>query len=50
MVHPQVADGREDFQMWRVAANTLNKEWQTDNRCSPSLGLDEGLITPLLKK
>jgi len=47
MAQPQVVVGGEDFQMWRLAANTLNKEQRTDNRC---LGFDERLITPLLKK
>jgi len=26
MVHSQVVDGEEVFQIWRVAANTLNKQ------------------------
>jgi hypothetical protein len=32
MVRPQVADGRNNLQLWRVAANTLNKQPQTANR------------------
>jgi hypothetical protein len=26
MVHPQVADGGDGLQIWRVAANILNKQ------------------------
>jgi hypothetical protein len=26
MARPQVADGGEDLQIWRIAANTLNKK------------------------
>jgi hypothetical protein len=28
MVHPQFADGGDGLQLWRVAANTLNKQPQ----------------------
>jgi hypothetical protein len=40
MVHPQVADGGYDLQLWRVAANTLNKQlWTTDEGVFLQLGL-----------
>jgi hypothetical protein len=29
MKHPQVADGGDDLQIWRVAVNILNKQSQT---------------------
>jgi hypothetical protein len=32
MVHPQVADGRDNLQIWRVAANVLNKQLGTANK------------------
>jgi hypothetical protein len=28
MAHPQFADGEDDLQLWRVGANTLNKQLQ----------------------
>lgn len=44
MVRPEVADGGDDFQIWRVAANILNKQSRTtDTGRSPSLGLGVGL-------
>jgi hypothetical protein len=27
MARPQVADGGDGLQMWKVAANILNKQW-----------------------
>jgi len=43
MVHPQVVDGEEDLQVWRVAANMLNKQSQTANKgWSSSLGVGCG--------
>jgi hypothetical protein len=37
---PQVVDGGEGLQVWRVAANTLNKQSQTaDKGWSSSLGV-----------
>jgi hypothetical protein len=27
MAHPQIADGREGLQIWRIAANILNKHY-----------------------
>jgi hypothetical protein len=29
MTHPQVADGGDAFQVWRVAVNVLKKQLQT---------------------
>jgi hypothetical protein len=40
---PQVADGGEGLQIWRVAANILNNKSQTDDKGWPSsLGLGGG--------
>jgi hypothetical protein len=40
MARPQVADGADDLQIWRVAANILNKQSQTaDMRWSSALEL-----------
>jgi hypothetical protein len=40
MVRPQVADGGDSLQMWRVAANIVNKQSQTaDKGWSSSLGV-----------
>jgi hypothetical protein len=33
---PQVADGGERLQIWRVTANILNKQWCTADRVSSS--------------
>jgi hypothetical protein len=37
MVHPQVADRGDGLQIWRVAANILNKQSQIANRGPSSL-------------
>jgi hypothetical protein len=35
---------RNGCQLWKVAANTLNKQlWTTDKGCPPTLGWDMGL-------
>jgi hypothetical protein len=40
MARPQVADGGDGLQIWRVAANILNKQSQTaDKGWSSSLGV-----------
>jgi hypothetical protein len=45
MAHPQVADGGEAPQIWRVAANILNKQSRTaDKGWSSSLGIGRGAI------
>jgi hypothetical protein len=51
MARPQVADGGDGLQIWRVAANILNKQSQTvENGWFFSWGLGVGLKTPNLKK
>jgi len=43
MARPQVADGGEGLQTWRVAANTLNKQSRTaDKGWSSSLDVRRG--------
>jgi hypothetical protein len=44
MACPQVADGRDSLQIWRVAVNILNKQsWTTDKGCSSSFGFGHGV-------
>jgi hypothetical protein len=51
MVCPQVADGGNTLQVWRVAANILNKQSQTaDKGWLSSLGIGRGAPTPHRKK
>jgi hypothetical protein len=43
MARPQVADGGNTLQVWRVAANILNKLWRTADKGWPSsLGVGHG--------
>jgi hypothetical protein len=43
MARPQVADGGDALQVWRVAANILNKQSRTANKEWPSnLGVGRG--------
>jgi hypothetical protein len=43
MARPQVADGGDSLQFWRVAANLLNKQSRTaDKGWSSSLGVGLG--------
>jgi len=50
-VCPQVADGGEGLQIWRVTANILNKQSQTaDTGWSSSLGLGTEQTTPYCKE
>jgi hypothetical protein len=43
MARPQVADGGDALQVWRVAVNILNKQSQTaDNGWASSLGVGRG--------
>jgi hypothetical protein len=43
MARPQVADGGNTLQVWRVAANTLNKQSRAaDKGWSSSLGVGRG--------
>jgi len=47
MTHPQVADGGDGLQVWRVAANILNKQWQIANKgWSSSFGVGQGANNP----
>jgi hypothetical protein len=51
MARPLFADGEDVIQIWRVAANILNRQLRT--ACKgwySSLGLDEGLTTPHRKE
>jgi hypothetical protein len=46
MVRPQVAEGGKGLQIWRVAANILNKQsWTADKGGPPAWGLGGGLTT-----
>jgi hypothetical protein len=43
MARPQVADGGDTLQVWRVAANILNKQLPTADKGWPSsLGVGRG--------
>jgi hypothetical protein len=47
MARPQVADGGDGLQIWRVAANILNKQSRTADRgWSSSLGFGRGANNP----
>jgi hypothetical protein len=51
MVCSQVADGADSLQIWRVAANILNKQLQTaDGGGPPAWALGGGLTTVHNKK
>jgi hypothetical protein len=51
MARPQVADGGDALQFWRVAANILNNQSRTAEKGGPpALGLGVGLTTPHRKK
>ena len=51
MASPQFADGGEDFRVWRVAGNVLNKQSRTaDNVWSSTLGTGGGNANPHCKK
>jgi hypothetical protein len=51
MAHHQVADGGYGTQIWRVAANVLNKHAQTANKSDPPMHrMGESLTTPHHKK
>jgi hypothetical protein len=46
MARPQVADGGDGLQTWRVAVNILNKQSRTAYRGRPSgVGVGQGLTT-----
>jgi hypothetical protein len=43
MADPQVADGKDDLQIWKVAVNILNKySWRTHKGWSSSLDVEHG--------
>jgi hypothetical protein len=43
MARPQVADGGDGLQIWRVAANIFNKQSRSvDKGCPPAWGLGVG--------
>jgi hypothetical protein len=43
MARPQVADVGDDLQIWRVAANKLNKQSQiAEDEYSSSVGVERG--------
>jgi hypothetical protein len=43
MARPQVADGGDGLQIWRVAANILNKQSRTaDKGGPPAWGVERG--------
>jgi hypothetical protein len=51
MARPQVADGGDALQVWRVGANILNKQsWITDRSVPPNCVLGVRLTTPHCKK
>ena len=51
LARPQVVDRGYGLQIWRVAANMLNKQsWTADRGDPPAWGLVEGLTTPHYKK
>jgi hypothetical protein len=51
MARPQVADGGDALQIWRVAANILNKQSRTaDKGWSSSLGVGRGAKKLLIVK
>jgi hypothetical protein len=46
MARPRVADREDGLQIWRVAANILNKQSQiAESRWSSSLGVGRGITT-----
>jgi hypothetical protein len=47
---PQVVDGGDILQIWRVAVNILNKSWTADKGWSSRLGIGRGAKTPRRKK
>jgi len=51
MANPQVADGKDDLQIWRLAVNILNKQFWTANKgWSSNLGVREWANTHHSKK
>jgi hypothetical protein len=51
MACPQVADGGDSLQIWRVAANILNKQSRTSNKgWSSILGVGRGANSSVTTK
>jgi hypothetical protein len=50
MARPQVADGGDGLQIWRAAANILNKQSRTDKGWSSSLEVGCGANSSSPKK
>jgi hypothetical protein len=51
MARPQVADGGDGLQIWRIAANLFNKQLWTADKGGPTFGgLAVGLTTCHRKK
>jgi hypothetical protein len=51
MARPQVADGGDNLQIWKVAANILNKQSRTAGKgWSSSLGVEREVTTPRRRK
>jgi hypothetical protein len=51
IARPQVADGGDGLQIWRVDANILNKQPRAaDKGWSSSLAVGRGLTTPIVKR
>jgi hypothetical protein len=51
MAHLRVTDGGDGFQLWRVAANILNKQsWAANKGWSSSLGVGRGANKPSPQK
>jgi hypothetical protein len=54
MVRPPAADGGDGLNIWRLAANVLNRQSRTTDKGSFSslgrVGVGEGLATPHRKK
>jgi hypothetical protein len=51
MVHPQLMDGGEGLQIWKISANILNKQlWTAERGDPPAWGLGVELRSPHHKK
>jgi len=47
MARPRAADGGDGLQIWKIAANVINKQSRTANKeWSPSLGVGHGANKP----
>jgi hypothetical protein len=50
MAHPQVQDGGDGLQLWKIDENILNEQWRTADKGTSSWELREGLTTHHRKK